>query len=271
MGAIFISYRRGDSAGAAGRLFDRLEQKLGRRRVFMDVDSIEPGLDFVDVLNRHLEQCDAMLVVIGPSWLEAKNPHGVRRLDDEGDFVRMEVGAALSRSIRVIPVLVDGALPITALDLPEDLKALARRQALEIRHDRFGSDADQLADMLQKVLTPLTSPSEQTTQSEAKNLAPVNSAAPLSETDWFGAYTVDYESLPFGFRLHDDGRAEVLSSKRLPVDDSYGWSQVGSTIEISEAGGLDPIKWVGQTDGEEFRGTYQRARGGNGTFLFRRC
>ena len=87
MGAVFISYRRGDASGAAGRLFDRLEQTLGRHSVFMDVDSIEPGLDFVEVLNQHLVKCDVMLVVMGPKWLSTKDNLGRRRLDDEGDFV----------------------------------------------------------------------------------------------------------------------------------------------------------------------------------------
>ncbi|MBY0567450.1 MAG: toll/interleukin-1 receptor domain-containing protein [Hyphomonadaceae bacterium] len=156
LGAVFISYRRGDSSGVAGRLFDRLEQALGHNSVFMDVDSIEPGLDFLDVLNRHLGQCDVMLAVIGPSWLTTKDSHGRRRLDDDADFVRMEVATALARGIRVIPILVDGAAAMAASDLPDDLKALARRQAIEIRHDRFGSDAEQLAATLRGIVANVT-------------------------------------------------------------------------------------------------------------------
>ncbi len=153
MGAVFISYRRGDSSGAAGRLFDRLERALGRKCVFMDVDSIEPGLDFVEVLNRHLEQCEVMLAVMGPNWLTSTDGQGCRRIDDPDDFVRLELANALSRGIRVIPILVDGATAVAASDLPDDLKSLARRQATEIRHDRFASDADQLVDTLKKIVS----------------------------------------------------------------------------------------------------------------------
>jgi hypothetical protein len=120
----------------------------------MDVDSIEPGMDFLAVLNRHLEKCDVVLAIIGPRWLNAQDSQGRRRIDDEADFVRMEIATALSREIRVIPILVDGASHISAADLPDDLKSLARRQAIEVRHDRFGADAEQLADTLRKVMSP---------------------------------------------------------------------------------------------------------------------
>ncbi|MGD9980752.1 MAG: toll/interleukin-1 receptor domain-containing protein [Hyphomonadaceae bacterium] len=154
MGAVFISYRRGDASGTSGRLFDRLQHALGRANVFMDVDSIEPGLDFVEVLNRHLEHCEVMLVVMGPAWLTAVDQAGRRRIDDEDDFVRMEIGTALARGIRVIPVVVDGAHPVGSVELPEDLKLLSRRQALVIRHDRFGADVDQLIETLIKIVGP---------------------------------------------------------------------------------------------------------------------
>src|ERR1700741_3460316 len=132
MGAVFISYRRGDSSGAAGRLYDRLVASLGKQRVFMDVDSIEPGWDFIEVLDRHLAECEVVLAVIGPAWLSTTDAQRRRRIDDEADFVRLEIAGALSRGIRIIPILVDGARPPAAFDLPEDLKALARRQAIEV-------------------------------------------------------------------------------------------------------------------------------------------
>lgn len=93
-----------------------------------------------------------MLVVMGPNWLAAKDGHGRRRLDDSSDFVRLEIAGALAREIRVIPILVDGATAISAAELPDDLKLLARRQAIEVRHDRFGSDADQLAETLRVLI-----------------------------------------------------------------------------------------------------------------------
>ena len=108
-GKIFINYRRDDSIGMAGRLHDRLAQTFGRDKLFMDVDHIPAGVDFVAHLNSQVAACDVVLVVIGPNWLGAKDESGERRLDNPDDFVAIEIAAALARDIRVIPVLVDGA------------------------------------------------------------------------------------------------------------------------------------------------------------------
>ena len=108
-GGIFISYRRDDSRHAAGRLVDRLAQIFPRDQLFMDIDAIEPGLDFEEVINEKLEACDVMLAVIGPNWATSRDESGALRLEDPDDFVRLEIAAALKRDIRVIPVLVDGA------------------------------------------------------------------------------------------------------------------------------------------------------------------
>ena len=110
-GRIFISYRRGDTSATAGRLFDRLEGRFGVGSVFMDVDTIEPGLDFVEVIGGAVGSCDVLLALIGARWLGAVDEHGRRRLDDPDDFVVLEITTALERGIRVIPVLVDGAAP----------------------------------------------------------------------------------------------------------------------------------------------------------------
>jgi hypothetical protein len=107
-GRVFISYRRGDAAYPAGRLFDRLVDRFGAGRVFEDVDSIEPGDDFAEVITATVESCAVLLAVIGPHWLAAAGQDGRRRLDDPEDFVRLEIEAALARGVRVIPVLVDG-------------------------------------------------------------------------------------------------------------------------------------------------------------------
>jgi len=93
-GGIFVSYRRDDSRHAAGRLLDRLRQSYEPHQLFMDVDNVAPGLDFVKVIEEQVSACDVMLVVIGPNWLDARDKAGVRRLDDPGDFVRLEVEAA---------------------------------------------------------------------------------------------------------------------------------------------------------------------------------
>jgi molecular chaperone DnaK len=110
----------------------------------MDVDAIEPGVDFVEVIIRAVAACDVFLAVIGPDWVTAVDNEGRRRLDNPDDFVRIEITAALERNIRVIPVLVkDAAIPRSA-DLPDGLKSLVRRNAIEISHSRFDMDADRL-------------------------------------------------------------------------------------------------------------------------------
>jgi hypothetical protein len=145
MGNIFISYRRGDSIATAGRIRDKLVQVYGRNRVFVDVDDIPHGRDFVKILESKVAECDVLLAIIGPSWLDSRDAKGNRRLEDKQDFVGIEIGSALQRqSIAVIPVLVDGAVLPTAEQLPEHLKPLARRNAIELRNTQFGSDADRL-------------------------------------------------------------------------------------------------------------------------------
>jgi Tfp pilus assembly protein PilF len=144
-GKIFINYRREDSAGTAGRLHDRLAQAFGRKNLFMDVDHVPAGVDFVEYLHTQVAACDVFLAVIGPNWLDAKDDEGRRRFDRPGeDFVTIEIAAALARKIRVIPVLVDGARIPKADKLPRLLKPLVRRNAVEIRNTQFGRDAEAL-------------------------------------------------------------------------------------------------------------------------------
>ncbi len=141
LAGVFISYRREDSGGFAGRIY-RLTNRLGRKNVFFDVDAIPPGLDFVDVLSDRVGKCDALLAIIGKHWVSSADSQNGRRLDDPSDFVRIEIEAALKRNVPVIPVLVDRAAMPQAGDLPDSLKKLTRRQAIEISHSRFDSDAD---------------------------------------------------------------------------------------------------------------------------------
>ena len=150
-GGVFISYRREDSGGFAGRIYDRLVTRLGNDNVFFDVDAIPPGRDFVDVLSDRVGRCDALVAIIGRQWVSSVDGSNRRRLDDPNDFVRIEIEAALSRDVPVIPVLVDGAPPPQAADLPDSLKKLARRQAIEISHNRFDSDAERLTEALAKI------------------------------------------------------------------------------------------------------------------------
>jgi hypothetical protein len=134
---IFISYRRDDSGGWTGWLSDRLHQHFGRDNVFMDIDTIEPGLDFVEVIEQAVGSCDALIALIGNQWLTITDDSGRRRLDNPEDFVRLEIAAALARNIRVIPALVPGARMPRSTDLPYVLQLLARRNAHEISDRRF--------------------------------------------------------------------------------------------------------------------------------------
>lgn len=152
MSGVFISYRREDAASSAGRLFDHLAGRLGRQNVFMDVDAMEPGVDFHEVLDQRVANCDALIAVIGRDWLTVTTADGQRRLERDDDFVRIEIASALSRNVRVIPLLVDGAGVPAPEDLPDDLKPLARRNAVEITHARFVSDVDQLGNALARLI-----------------------------------------------------------------------------------------------------------------------
>ena len=151
-GGIFISYRRQETSHLAGRLYDRLADRFGEGQVFIDVDTIEPGVDFAEEIFRAVAACKVLLAIIGPTWLTAADERGCRRLDDPDDIVRLEVEAALARAVRVIPILVEGAVMPVREDLPESLAALARRNALPIRHESFRADAGRLVTAIERVL-----------------------------------------------------------------------------------------------------------------------
>jgi tetratricopeptide (TPR) repeat protein len=151
-GNIFISYRRGQTGDFAGRLHDRLGSAFGRKKIFMDVDNIPVGLDFVAYLQSQVAACDAMLSIIGPNWSDAMDENGQRRLDDPNDFVAIEIAAALARDIPVVPVLTNGARMPKESELPDSLKPLARRHAVQVHHDNFGSDAAALVKKLREAL-----------------------------------------------------------------------------------------------------------------------
>lgn len=151
---IFISYRRQDTAGESGRLADSLKQHYDASQIFMDIDTIEPGVDFVDVINRGVSSCEVLLAIIGPAWVNITDAQGNRRLDDENDFIRLEIATALKRNIRVIPVLVDGAKMPTKEQLPAELASLSRRNAHEISNTRWCYDVQQLLIILEKVIGP---------------------------------------------------------------------------------------------------------------------
>jgi hypothetical protein len=151
-GQIFISYRRDDSSGWAGRLYDSLNRHFVSNQIFIDVDNLEPGTDFVEAIKSSVGSCDVLITVIGKRWLISSDEDGKRRLDNPDDFVRLEVATALGRKIRVIPVLVDGASMPRSDDLPDDMKLLTRRNALDVSHSRFNADSGRLIAVVERVL-----------------------------------------------------------------------------------------------------------------------
>jgi hypothetical protein len=150
--SVFISYRRDESAGYAGRIADSFEEYFGEGKVFRDIDSLEPGLDFSEAIERALESSEVLLAVIGKHWLTATDAAGQRRLENPHDFVRVEIATALKRNIRVIPVLVQGASMPGTDELPEDLAPLTRRNAFELHDSSWGDDVGRLISALERVL-----------------------------------------------------------------------------------------------------------------------
>jgi TIR domain len=148
MNGIFLSYRRSDSAGDAGRLYERLASRYEAERVFQDIDTIEPGADLAELINGTVEACDVMLVVIGRRWLETEELSGRRRIDEPRDFVHLEIKAALDRGVPILPVLIQGADPLNYQELPEDIALLAQRQPANITDNRWHDDVDQLIRLL---------------------------------------------------------------------------------------------------------------------------
>jgi hypothetical protein len=148
MPGIFISYRRDDSAGYAGRLYDALASQFGKTRVFMDLDTIRPGEDFVRLIRERVAACDVLIALIGRNWLKSVDDRGLPRLQNPEDLVRLEIAHALELGIRVIPVLVAGASMPPASELPSELKPLSTRNALEIHDALFRESVGRLVNEL---------------------------------------------------------------------------------------------------------------------------
>jgi hypothetical protein len=153
-GKVFICYRRDDSAGHAGRVHDRLQREFGDDLLFMDVDGIPLGANFVKVLGEEVAKCDALLAMIGPAWLDARDDTGKRRLDNPDDFVRIEIGTALERGVPVIPILFEGTRIPKADQLPDKLRELALRNGLDVRHASFPQDMERLIRALKGIQSP---------------------------------------------------------------------------------------------------------------------
>ena len=195
LGWIFMSYRREETAYAAGWLFDRLASHFGRDKVFRDVDAIELGDDFVEVITAAVGSCDVLLALIGDRWLTITDQEGRRRLDNPDDFVRLEIEAALTRNVRVIPILVEGARMPRADELPASLDKLVRRQALELSPSRFEFDTRRLLRVLDRTLAE----AQEQARQEAERAAHRRQMEQLQDQirqraaaqDWDAVLTVD--------------------------------------------------------------------------------
>jgi hypothetical protein len=177
-GRIFISYRREETAYPAAWLYKRLADRFGAGQIFKDIDSIQLGDDFVEAITTAVGSCDVLLALIGDEWLTITDEHGGRRLDDPDDFVRLEIEAALTRRVRVIPILVDDATMPRADELPDSLATLARHQALELSPSRFEFDTGRLLKVLETTLAEVqTAPEDTALKAAAAKEAPDPSTA----------------------------------------------------------------------------------------------
>lgn len=285
MPGVFISYRRQDSQSAAGRLADHLKEQL-RTPVFRDVETIEPGVDFVEAIEKALASCAVMLVVIGPRWMSATDASGRRRLDDPNDYTRLEAGTALKRNVRVIPVLVEGAVMPDAHDLPEELKPLARRNAIELSDKRWEYDVAQLVETLHKVLgdvglagSPLQRVKQVLTEPErmsdelAKSMGLPAGKKPAPGKPggsrrwlWVGA-GIAFLLVAVAVLIEEGALQSVPTPPPAAVMELGGWwrdelgrgyqiRQAGERIQMEEAGPTGPILWQGMVAGNQLQLEY---------------
>lgn len=151
MAEIFICYRRDDAPGYVRALMTEMRQAVGSQQVFLDMEDIEAGSNFVSIIEDALGHCEVLLVIVGPQWLTATNRLGQRRLDDPNDFVRLEIVTALKRNIPAIPLLVESAKMPAEDDLPPDLKSLARLQGIPLSHAHWDDDIPRLFRAIERV------------------------------------------------------------------------------------------------------------------------
>ena len=230
---IFISYRRGESTIYAGRLHDALCARAGDDDVFMDVDALEPGVDFVEHIEREVGSCEILIALIGRDWVDVTDAEGNRRLEDPQDFVRLELSTGLKRDIRVIPVLVQGAKMPRADQLPDDLKPLARRNALEIADLRWRHDFARLWEVVEKVLEGASVP-------RAIELSGVRNFVPPPDAS-FPVDAPPDEAVPADPEPCDDGTCPLVfvqeqptAGQEFPVEDGMTIGRTSGDVLLAD-------------------------------------
>jgi len=262
-GKIFLNYRRGDDPGSTGRLYDRLEGEFEPGQLFMDVEGhIRGGDDFVDVLKAHVAQCDILLAVIGPRWLDINDEYGRRRLDSPEDWVRIEIASALESGKRVIPVLIGDARIPRADDLPDALKPLARRQIIRITLERFKTDTQGLVSQIKLALAEL----ERTRSAAA---AAAREAARPEPAPSITSALFDLD------QLHPSVKTVVFQARANSRIAEHRANEARQRAEearrVAARAGKDPGTWGGLIDGGLgwYNGQLQSNKyHGLGTFLF---
>jgi hypothetical protein len=221
---VFISYRREDAAPYARLLQYELRERFPEADVFVDMDSIEPGSDFAETIQRAVSSCAVLLALIGRQWLTLTDEEGQRRLEDPDDYVRLEIQTALTRGVRVIPVLVDNARALRHQQLPEPLAKLARLNAVELSYNRYQYDAERLLNAVGRMLTVTASTPE----------------ARLDEQQFLA-------------RLNDEGYRQALEAL-LEAARSVGmlmeWGSSGASIRLPTPDRSEPltVAWVFPSD-----------------------
>ena len=283
-GQIFISYRRDDAAGYARAVYDELARCFGAGRVFIDVDDINAGQPFSDVIQRSVGESAVLLAMIGKRW------HGPRdgdapRISEAGDLVRQEVAAALAKGIRVIPVLLDGAAMPDPAQLPPELSPLAGRNALALDNSRFAADMAHLVREVRSALGEAAAPSETARTFtrwrlaglvlalavmaglwQWRSAAPPVASRPLVNGEWQAEVNYDWPNARYTERFVFAGEGQVLhgsaSFLRVPRGllegriDASDLQFVTRTSELSGAGGSGPVvvhRYRGRLAGDELR------------------
>ena len=184
MKTVFISYRRADSSGYTRSLYSDLIREFSAQQIFMDVDDIPAGADFVVEINNKLKGAHILIVMMGKKWLEITNSNGQRRLDNPNDFVRIEIEYAIKKGIKIFPILLENAVMPNEIDLPELLKPLARKQALFLSNKDYKYHVEKIIASVVSIISP-----DKVHSTQKKNNTPASATKKtFIGTDWENFY-----------------------------------------------------------------------------------